>query len=526
VRLELPGAQPAARRYLGESGALETQLRTSDGDWLVTDFMPAGPGAPAGLICRLFSAAPRRVRVTVCPRPNYARDAVRLADAGRAIVVNDRQHLYASHSLIIDQDEIHLTLPEGEQGWMVLADSPLLPPARTDLERWLDITLRHWHGMFTRVTYSGPYESDVAASLRALRLLCHEESGGFVAAATTSLPEVPGGIGNWDYRYVWLRDAGMIISALVRLGGNLIEGERLLDFICSARGSSSKYPLAPFTTLDHDTAPQEQALDFTGYLNSRPVRIGNDARDQLQLGAFGNVLLAAKLIYQRSPDRPHWETVAAIADYLTAHWREPDHGMWEEKVKHQYTASRVIAACALDSIAEFSIDKVQAARWRAAVSDIRNFVSTHCLTSTGAYAVFAGSEDVDVSAALFPVWAYTNAGTAAMRATIEALDRDYSWKGLLYWRHLEGTDSRTEGAFLASTLWVAQYWIMRGDTERAQRILDAALAYANDLGLFAEEADPRSGRMLGNFPQTFVHAAFIGVVIDLKAALQQQGTPT
>ncbi len=125
-----------------------------------------------------------------------------------------------------------------------------------------------------------------------------------------------------------------------------------------------------------------------------------------------------------------------------------------------------------------------------------------------------------MTAALFPVWDYSKPDTPEMLATIDSLEKNWSWKGLLYWRRLEGDDSRREGVFLAGAFWVAQYWVMRGDLERSRRIIDAALAYANDLGLFAEEADPIAGLMLGNIPQSFVHAAFVGAAIDLKAALE------
>ncbi|OHV79945.1 glycoside hydrolase family 15 protein [Ensifer sp. LCM 4579] len=519
-RLELRDARPAGRRYLGDSGVLETRLRTGEAEWVVTDFMPAGNGVPHGALCRLFSAPPQEARAIVQPRPDYAREDATLTPAGDAVAVNGRQHLYASHPLTIEDGSVCLVLPGGAQGWMILADAPLASPARADLHQWLNATLKHWEDLSKMASYAGPYEREVRASLRAIRLLCHEETGGIIAAATTSLPEVVGGSGNWDYRYVWLRDAGMIVSALTRLEGELTEGERYLDFICGSRGSSNEYPVAVFTTLDGKTAPEEKSLDLAGYGGSRPVRIGNGARDQMQLDGFANVLLAAKLIYRRSGERPHWNTVEEIAKFLVRHWREPDHGMWEEKPRRQYTASKVIAARALDSVAGYVRDHAQAQRWRQAVQEIRAFVAENCMTSDGAYAAVAGGEEVDVSAALFPAWAYTDPDAPEMRATIAALEQHWSWRGLLYWRRLECADSRKEGAFLAGTFWVAQYWALRGDLQRARHIIDAALACANDLGLFAEEADPRAGRMLGNIPQAFVHAAFIGAVIDLRAATE------
>lgn len=523
-RLDFPGSQFAGRNYVGESGVLETRLRAPEGNWQVTDFMPVGQGVPCGMICRLFSAAPADVSATIEPRPNYGRDAVQLRSDRNAIVINEGCRLYASHPLVINGGVARFELPQGDSGWAMLSDTSLPEaPSRSDVERWRNATLEHWRSLAEMASYTGPYERAVLDSLRAIRLLCHEASGGIVAAATTSLPEVIGGSSNWDYRYVWLRDAGMIVSALTRLGGDITEGERYLDFLCDSRGSSPSLPMAVFTTIDGKRAPDQEPLDFAGYGGSRPVRVGNGARDQLQLDGFANVVLAAKLIYRRSGRRPHWDTVAQICEFLVEHWREPDHGIWEELPKRQYTANKVIAACALSSAAEFSDDAKQVERWRAAVHDIRAFVAERCINGEGAYAAVAGGAEVDLSAALFPVWGYTEADAPEMIATMSALEKHWSWRGLLYRRRLECADSREEGAFLAGTFWVAQYWVMRGDLARARRIIDEALGYANDLGLFSEEADIDAQCMLGNLPQAFAHAALIGAVIDLVAAYETAG---
>ncbi len=251
------------------------------------------------------------------------------------------------------------------------------------------------------------------------------------------------------------------------------------------------------------------------------MRIGNDANHQLQLDGFANVLLAAKLIYGRHDTREHWDTVRLIADFLAENWHRPDYGIWEEHDARQYTSSKVIVSCGLRYIAEFAEDRDQAQRWLEESRKIDAYIADNCRTADGAYAVFAGSDTVDVSAVLFPTWGYCDADTPAMLATIELLERDYC-RDDLYWRHLEELDPFVEGAFLAGTIWVAQYWVIRNDLARARRILDAALVYSNDLGFFAEEADPRSGDMLGNFPQTFVHASFIGAAIDYRDACERE----
>ncbi|WP_245557671.1 glycoside hydrolase family 15 protein [Deinococcus peraridilitoris] len=331
---------------------------------------------------------------------------------------------------------------------------------------------------------------------------------------------MPGGTLNWDYRYVWLRDAAMVVGALTRVGGEGTEGRAFLNFICGYAPRENGLPLVPFLSLDGQDPPVEEELDLAGFLNSRPVRIGNGARGQLQLDAYGNVLLAAKLIYQRFGTREHWPVVERLADFLSRHWQEDDYGIWEERSKQPYVAGKVLAACALEYLSEYSNTAEQRDGSLGAAGEIRAWVRKHGLTREGAYAYMAGSEGVDVTAALFPVWGYCEPDAPELLVTMQVLERD-SCQGHLYWRHLNGEQARREGAFLAGTFWVAQYWVMR-DVGKAQEIMDAALRYASDLGLLAEEADPTSCEPLGNYPQTFVHAALIGAAIDLRAALQQE----
>ncbi|MBW4695496.1 MAG: hypothetical protein KME27_27420 [Lyngbya sp. HA4199-MV5] len=519
--LQLSQVECVARHYLEDSGVLETTLRTPAGDLQVTDWMPIGENVPHG-ICRQFSIVPEPLTVTVKAAPNYARCLPQLtvhkqASVQQQAVQIDQHYLYASHPLTIVGHHVEFTIPTGESGWAVLLDEPFAAAIAPDV--WLKTTLERWRQIASHAIYHGPYERQVAASIRVLRLLTFEETGGVIAALTIGLPEVIGGQRNYDYRYVWLRDAGMIVSALTRAGSDGQEERRFLEFICKYDRDGA-LPLYPFSSIYGQPINAEEPLALTGYCGSQPVAIGNSAGKQLQLDAYGNVLLAAKLIYTYFDTREHWGLIESLADFLADHWHQPDHGLWEEQEERQYTSSKVVVACGLEYIAEYAQTAAQAQRWKSAAHSIREFVAQKCLNSQGAYAAVAGGEAVDVSAALFPVWGYTAPDTPEMLATIAHLDCNYAEKNL-YRRHLEEFDSRQEGAFLAGTFWVAQYWVMRGDLQRVYAILDAALEFANDLGLFAEEADPQTGQMLGNFPQTFVHAAFIGTVIDLKALLEQ-----
>lgn len=512
--LEIEGMAFDKRAYLEDSGILQTQFTGKKGNLQLEDWMPLD--ARFYGICRKLSPSPVAYRMHLSPRPNYSRQSPVLEQIKDTHATLEFDfHFYSSHPLTVEQDALSCQVPAGEEAWFILAEIALDKPKEI-LEQVRELTQKNWQEVASHITYKGPYEEEVRNSLRLLRMLTYAQNGGIIAAATTSLPEVIGGGRNYDYRYVWLRDAAMIVSALARAGSDGEEERLFLSFICTAMHRIPK-PVVPMLTLDEQPAGAEQFLDLSGYKNSTPVRYGNGASNQLQLDANSNVLLAAKVIYNRYNTREHWETVQSLANFLVEHWQEPDHGIWEENEKHQYTSSKVITSISLQYIAEYSEDKEEKKRWLDTAQKIKAFVKQNCHTAEGAYAVYAGSEEVDVSAILFPIWGFTEADTPAMLKTIEKLDQDYCQNNL-YRRHLVEFDSRQEGAFLAGTLWVAQYWVMRRDWEKVETILGAALRFMNDVGIMPEEGNPETGEWLGNLPQTFVHASLIGAIIDYKKA--------
>lgn len=506
------------RSYIADSAILQTNLRGPKGNMQLEDFMPLN--ATFNGICRILAPAPDTLELRLSPRPNFGRQATEISLANKNhAVINHSWHVYASHTLNLQADSISCVVPAGEEAWLVISSKnfrctgALVKKARQD-------TLSNWTQLARHITYKGPYEEAVRHSLRILRLLTYNQNGGIIAAATTSLPEIIKEKRNYDYRYVWLRDAAMIVSALTRAGSNGVEERKFLSFICGAMHRLDA-PDVPFFTLDLQPAPQEEEIPLCGYENSQPVKTGNAAKSQLQLDAISNVLIAAKVIYNRFDTREHWETICRLANYLVAHWQEPDHGLWEETEKKQYTSSKVIAACSLEYIADHAEDREQKEKWKATAKEIRSYIQNSCLTSQGAYAAFAGSEAVDVSAILFPIWGFTGANTPEVLQTVKVLEEQYC-RNNLYYRHLIQPGPGQEGAFLAGTFWVAQYWVMRKDFDKVEKILKAALSFMNDAGIMPEEGDPENGQWLGNLPQTFVHASLIGTIIDYKEALENK----
>lgn len=513
-RIGLPGGRSGPRRYLGESGVLETRLDTDDGSLTVTDWMNLGREVQPGLLCRTFSQAPADTRIVFEGWLDYGRARAVPQLVGGAAAFPDGMHLFASHPLRRDGESVvSWTLPRGEEGWAVLSDGPCERPSREEVERWREATMARWTELAQRTTYQGPYERQVADTLRQLRLLVFEPTGAVAAAATAGLPEVLGGKRNYDYRFSWLRDTAMVVRAMLRSAPAGEEGEAFLGFVARAHQHARRRPLDTMSAVDGWPVPPESTPPLAGYAGSYPVRIANRARKQLQLGAYGCLLMAAGSVFRARGARDHWPLVRDVAEFLLENWRRSDAGVWESSEQRQYTASKVFSACGLEAILPFA-DPDERQRYGKAAQLIREHVFRHHLRSDGAFATFAGADGVDVTSALYPVWSFCPADCPQMTASVAALERDYRREGLLR-RDDRTPQSQLEGAFLPATFWLAQYWSVRNDPQRARYYIEAGLRHANDVGVLAEEVEWRGGGALGNLPLGMTHASFVNAVIDL-----------
>ncbi len=501
----------AGRSYVEASSVLETRFKVGDGYFTITDWLPL-EGDLRGL-CRLFSVIPTALINRIRLRGDYGQEDLdhTLVNPTTVSFPSLGLWLRTSHAIQQSGDTILFIVPAEEKGWAVLANSEVSFGSFSAevLQISLDQTLAGWRSLMGETKYSGPYEEEIHRSKRAVKQLTFAPTGVVLAAASTSLPEVIGGKRNYDYRYVWTRDVSLIVSAFVQLDIDHKGARRVLTFFAEALAESGKGQLAPFYAVDKQIVSDMRKLKLDGYRYSAPVQVGNTASDQLQLDADGHVLLAAKLVYQQSGERVEWDTICKVADFLVANWDKDDNGIWEEKAKKAYTSSKVFVARGLEFMAEYSKEPHQAERWAAAAANIRAFIRDKCMTKTGAFAVYAGSQEVDVTSAMFPLWTYCDPDSPEMLATVREIESKWS-KNDLYWRRLEEFDSTKEGAFLAGSCWMAHYYAVAGDLARSSRILDAVCQFQNDLGFFSEEAglDPEQP-LLGNFPQSFVHSSFV-----------------
>lgn len=517
-KIRLANAEPASRRYVGNSAILETRLLCPSGELTITDWMPPAGVILHGAICRRFGPAPDGFSIILVPGANDGRAIPFLQRAADTQVVIDRRfRLQASHPVQLRGATIHVRVPRGDSSWAVLTDNAVASPIAdaAKLEASCDATLETWETMARWTDYDGPYARDVRNSLRALRLLTYEPTGAMVAAATTSLPEIIGGKRNFDYRFSWLRDSGMVIRGLIRFDPQCREARQYLAYVAGLFDSGYQSPLDPISAVGGERVPKQRRLRFGGYRNGRPNLSGNAAARQLQLGSLANFVLAANEIYTLLEEREHWDVVRATAETLCRKWRDRDNGIWEEKQRRHYTSSLALTACALERIAMHTGSEGE--RWRAVAGDIRRFIERACRRN-GVFMATTRSSRVDISAALFPTCGYIAAEDAGMTRTIEELDRHYCVGGGLYHRHLQHPGTvEAEGAFLAGTFWVAHYWAARKDARRAHRLIEQGLSHANDLGLFPEEIDTRTNEALGNFPLGLVHGSFLSAVADLWA---------
>jgi len=361
-----------------------------------------------------------------------------------------------------------------------------------------------------------------------LKALTYGPTGGIVAAPTTSLPERPGGVRNWDYRYCWLRDATLTLYALM-LAGYTYEAIAWRDWLLRAvAGDPDRlqimYGVAGERHLDEHEAPW-----LSGYEGSRPVRIGNLAHEQLQLDVYGEVMDA---LYQSRrfnipPDRWSWGLEKALLDRLESKWTEPDDGIWEVRgPRRHFTHSKVMAWVAFDrgvkSIERFGLEG-PAGRWRAVRDAIHDEICSRGVDAHGAFVQSYGSSRLDASALLIPLVGFVSEDDPRADCTVRAVERELLHDGLVMRYRpddalaVDGLPAG-EGVFLPCSFWLADNYVQLGRRDEAARLFERLLSLRNDVGLLSEEYDPAARRLLGNFPQALTHLALVNTAHNLAAA--------
>jgi GH15 family glucan-1,4-alpha-glucosidase len=527
----------ATRRYVPETNVLETTFTTAAGAARVTDAMTL-PGAgltPYRELVRhvegLGGSVPLRWRLEPCFGYGSARtwieqrNGIPVASSGPdALAV----HTWDAGEPVCDRQAVTGGFETGEGGKSLLVLSaahqePLVLPTREDSEGRLEATARFWREWASRREYSGRWSRAVIRSALALKLLVHAPSGAIAAAATTSLPEEIGGNRNWDYRFSWPRDAAFALQALLTLG---CAPEARAYFSWMLHASQLTHPrLQVLYRLDGRADAEEKSLSLSGYRDSRPVRVGNGAAEQTQLDVYGELLDAASLLASADDglDRDHGRRLAEIADYVCECWHQPDAGIWEVRSEPaHFIQSKMMCAIALNRACELAAKGLVPAkhkeRWRREQTLIREFVEVHGYSERKrAYVQRAGRDDLD-SSLLLPILAgYEHPRESRFLTTVEAIQAELG-HGVLLHRYLgdDGLPGK-EGTFLACSFWLVEAYARQGRLGDAEGLMEKLVPLANDVGLFAEEIDPRTGEFLGNFPQALSHLALVNAAVAIEA---------
>jgi GH15 family glucan-1,4-alpha-glucosidase len=541
------------RAYLDQTMALETTFRTGGGTAVLHDTLAVGRnerghdlGADSpGLLLRRLVCTDGEVEVEVsyAPRPEYGLVHPLIEPVAGGLAARggaDRLLLSTPAELRVDGATAtgRLALRAGD--WVCFAlhhARTWEPPPRVwsqeEISGRLDDTVAGWRSWSAmHQGYEGPWRELVHHSGRVLQALTFQPTGAIVAAATTSLPETVGGERNWDYRYTWVRDASLTMEALW-VAACPDEADRFFGFLAAAAASQ----LHRGTDLqimfgvggEHDLTERELP-HLRGWRGSRPVRVGNGAWDQRQLDVYGELLGAAQRLVEQLGriDAVTRGFLVAAADTAARRWRERDQGIWEVRgAPRDFLYSKLMCWVALDravAMADLLGAKDRVEAWTAARDEVRAAILEHGWSeSAGAYTQAFGVDDLDASNLMLAITGFLPGDDPRMKATIDAIAAGLTDERGLVWRYraADGLEGE-EGTFLLCTFWLAQAQALAGEVELARATFERAAAYANDVGLLAEEVDPGGAEMIGNYPQAFSHIGLVNAAWAITEAERRQ----
>jgi GH15 family glucan-1,4-alpha-glucosidase len=538
------GSSDTSRRYLDETLVLETTFRADGGVARLYDFyaLPANTREyPYPQLVRILEGVSGSVEfdIKVVPRFDYGsmmpwmrQEGVRVYSAiggnDGLLVSSDAEFPPSGEHALEGSARIHagekvrlsfLSVPPERLDY----DRPTAPEP-DDLDRRLEQTVGWWRDWSSQIRFKGPYGPGVLRSAITIKALMNDLTGAVAAAATTSLPESPGGTLNWDYRYSWIRDSFFSARSLADIGFEAV-ADAFRRFVERSSAGSARQLQLMYGMGGERRLSEEELGYLEGYGGAKPVRIGNAAAGQLQLDMYGELLELAWRWHRRgnSPDDDYWRFLVELVDVAAERWSEPDSGIWELRGdQRHFVHSKVMCWSTLDKglrLAEECMRKAPERRWKQTRDEIREAVESEGYDEGRNVFVQAfGEEDLDAALLLLPRVGFVGYDDMRMVRTTDAIREELGDDGLLKRFKTDGKEK--EGAFLACSFWLAECLAKQGRIEEARAAFDRTLATGNDLGLFSEEYDTSKGRMLGNFPQGLTHLSHISAAVALAEHLQ------
>jgi GH15 family glucan-1,4-alpha-glucosidase len=518
------------RRYRKGSNVLETEFTTASGRALLTESLNSSSAGrlPWAELARRVEGLDGSVAFAVAFRPGRRAGTVNpylsasgthpvfhvggvlglfLHTAGVVATAHTDEGFVGSMTITRGQREV-LAIVAGE-------DEPLVVPRLADVDARIDGSDEEWRKWSDALAIDGDARPTLVRSALALKLLLYSPTGAIAAAGTTSLPERVGGERNYDYRYAWVRDAGYTITAFLRMGA-MPEAKAAFTWLLNrVRESDGDV----FYQLDGSKPPELREIDVPGYRGSRPVVIGNRVTGQHQHGVYGDIFETTARFVEGGNvlDATSAGTLSRMADECADVWRTPDSGIWELDPPRHYTMSKISAWQALARAVELAdgghLPTTCRDRWARERDRIATWVETHGWSAEkGAFVFYPGSDQLDASIALAVRFRFD--GQDRLRSTLEAIDRELA-DGPFHYRYADARGK--EGCFLACTFWLAQAWAILGETARAKRMVDDALAaLAGGPGTLPEMVDAATLGFLGNVPQGLSHLALVHALVTLQ----------
>jgi GH15 family glucan-1,4-alpha-glucosidase len=550
-RLEpLDGDVTTSQFYFPDSNILVTRFMTEQGVAEVHDFMPVlaphDPDHRQRLVRRVTAVrGSTRLRMTLEARPDYGRADAKTSRVDQGVLITGgdvRLGLSATCPLDLDDGVVtaELGLEQGQEALFVLEvlrpDQEVASDDDVDTTDLFDRTAAYWRAWISTSTYAGRWRETVNRSALTLKLLTHEPSGAIIASPTTSLPEAIGGSRNWDYRYVWIRDAAFSLYGLLRLGFTA-EAEAFMGWLSQRMGehddtgTEADEDLGPLRVLyDIDGhVPEEVELDhLSGYRDSRPVRVGNGAVAQLQLDIYGELIDSVYLFnkYGSGISADAWKDLTRALEWLLDNWDRPDAGMWEirDDPRH-HTTSLLMCWVAIERMMRMARQRGlpgELARWAETRDAIwHRIMDEHWDPEVGAFVQHAGADTLDAGVLLMPMVKFIAPTDPRFLSTLAEIERRLVSDSLVFRYEVDaspdGVDGR-EGTFSLCSFWYVEALTRVGRLEEARLALEKMFTYANHLGLYAEQVG-LAGDQLGNFPQAFTHLSLISAALNLDREL-------
>ena len=536
----------ATRSYEGDTFVLSTIWTTSTGQVEVLDFMPPHGDRRADLVRRVRGISGSvhmtqdlRIRFGYGSTMPWVRqlkgESTRglVAIAGPdAIVVRGPELRASDHRHVSHFDVVVGETMDAQLTWY---PSELEIPPAVDIDAALASTCAWWRNWASSCGHEGPLRAEVVRSLLVLRALTHEKTGGIVAAATTSLPEQNGGIRNWDYRYVWLRDASLTLEVLLSHGYE-VEANDWRDWLLRAIAGDPADVQIMYGLSGERYLPERELTSLPGYNGASPVRVGNGAVDQFQSDVIGEVMVAlhaARAAGVRETEFS-WPLQRALMSFLEKNWRRSDQGIWEVRGQaREFTHSRVMVWAAFDravrGVEECGLDG-PLERWKALRDEVRADIETRGFDKErNCYVQYYGSTAVDASLLVLPQVGFCAPTDSRMLGTVAAIEADLLHSGLLLrYRTVAAVDGLPPGEhpFLACSFWLVEQYARSGRLEDATALMNTLVGFVNDVGLLSEEYDVTSGHQMGNTPQALSHLALVRAADAIVAGLTAQENAT